>query len=233
MGRGGAASGWSCQDPAVPTPVQEKDRGAQNPEGNRVGKFTSQSLGLHVCKTELVHKHERSPGAPGHGPSSCLLPAQLYNEEILDLFDSARDPDARHRRSNIKIHEDANGGIYTTGVTSRLINSQEEVGMRWRTGWAGRRWVCSGDWDGGQVGQHLRGLISASPPQLTQCLRQGALSRTTASTQMNVQSSRSHAIFTIHLCQMRVCAQPELVRSPWGPHVGAAQEGGRREEPRY
>ncbi|OBS78382.1 hypothetical protein A6R68_19230, partial [Neotoma lepida] len=97
---------------------------------------------------------------------------ELYNEEILDLFDSARDPDARHRRSNIKIHEDANGGIYTTGVTSRLINSQEE---------------------------------------LIQCLKQGALSRTTASTQMNVQSSRSHAIFTIHLCQMRLCAQPDLV----------------------
>ncbi|XP_070257214.1 kinesin-like protein KIF21B isoform X4 [Myotis yumanensis] len=97
---------------------------------------------------------------------------ELYNEEILDLFDATRDPDARHRRSNIKIHEDANGGIYTTGVTSRLISSQEE---------------------------------------LIQCLRQGALSRTTASTQMNVQSSRSHAIFTIHLCQMRVCAQPDPV----------------------
>lgn len=39
-----------------------------------------------------------------------------------------------------------------------------------------------------------------------QCLKMGALSRTTASTQMNVQSSRSHAIFTIHLCQVRVCA---------------------------
>uniref|UniRef100_A0A2K5HR92 Kinesin motor domain-containing protein n=1 Tax=Colobus angolensis palliatus TaxID=336983 RepID=A0A2K5HR92_COLAP len=97
---------------------------------------------------------------------------ELYNEEILDLFDSTRDPDARHRRSNIKIHEDANGGIYTTGVTSRLIHSQEE---------------------------------------LIQCLKQGALSRTTASTQMNVQSSRSHAIFTIHLCQMRMCTQPDLV----------------------
>ncbi|XP_075384923.1 kinesin-like protein KIF21B isoform X2 [Tenrec ecaudatus] len=97
---------------------------------------------------------------------------ELYNEEILDLFDSTRDPDARHRRSNIKIHEDANGGIYTTGVTSRLINTQEE---------------------------------------LIQSLKQGALSRTTASTQMNVQSSRSHAIFTIHLCQMRLCSQPDLV----------------------
>uniref|UniRef100_A0A8B9MFZ3 Kinesin-like protein KIF21B n=1 Tax=Accipiter nisus TaxID=211598 RepID=A0A8B9MFZ3_9AVES len=51
---------------------------------------------------------------------------ELYNEEILDLFDSARDPDARHRKSNIKIHEDASGSIYTTGVTSRLISSQDE-----------------------------------------------------------------------------------------------------------
>uniref|UniRef100_A0A663F4K9 Kinesin family member 21B n=1 Tax=Aquila chrysaetos chrysaetos TaxID=223781 RepID=A0A663F4K9_AQUCH len=97
---------------------------------------------------------------------------ELYNEEILDLFDSTRDPDARHRKSNIKIHEDASGSIYTTGVTSRLISSQDE---------------------------------------LIQCLKQGALSRTTASTQMNVQSSRSHAIFTIHLCQMRVCTRPDLL----------------------
>lgn len=59
-----------------------------------------------------------------------LLP-QLYNEEILDLFDSARDPDSRHRKSNIKIHEDTNGGIYTTGVTSRLINTQDEVSGVW------------------------------------------------------------------------------------------------------
>lgn len=67
-------------------------------------------------------------GGVGHvSPATISSPSQLYNEEILDLFDSTRDPDARHRRSNIKIHEDANGGIYTTGVTSRLINSQEEV----------------------------------------------------------------------------------------------------------
>uniref|UniRef100_A0A3Q2ZUY0 Kinesin family member 21B n=1 Tax=Kryptolebias marmoratus TaxID=37003 RepID=A0A3Q2ZUY0_KRYMA len=97
---------------------------------------------------------------------------ELYNEEILDLFDGARDPESRSRRSNIKIHEDGNGSIYTTGVTSRLVHSEEE---------------------------------------LLQCLKLGALSRTTASTQMNAQSSRSHAIFTIHLCQMRVCQQPQMV----------------------
>ncbi|XP_041639025.1 kinesin-like protein KIF21B isoform X2 [Cheilinus undulatus] len=96
---------------------------------------------------------------------------ELYNEEILDLFDGARDPESRSRKSNIKIHEDASGSIYTTGVTSRLVQSEEE---------------------------------------LLQCLKLGALSRTTASTQMNAQSSRSHAIFTIHLCQMRVCQQPQM-----------------------
>ncbi|KAL8168460.1 UNVERIFIED_CONTAM: Kinesin-like protein kif21b [Gekko kuhli] len=113
---------------------------------------------------------EQGVPAPEFKVSAQFL--ELYNEEILDLFDSTRDPDSRHRKSNIRIHEDASGGIYTTGVTSRLIGSQDE---------------------------------------LIQCLKQGALSRTTASTQMNVQSSRSHAIFTIYLCQMRVCSPVHLV----------------------
>uniref|UniRef100_UPI003AB01724 kinesin-like protein KIF21A n=2 Tax=Centroberyx TaxID=88664 RepID=UPI003AB01724 len=89
---------------------------------------------------------------------------ELYNEEVLDLFDSTRD---MKQKSHIKIHEDATGGIYTVGVTTRTVASEAEM---------------------------------------MQCLKLGALSRTTASTQMNVQSSRSHAIFTIHLCQVRVCA---------------------------
>ncbi|KAK5616669.1 Kinesin-like protein kif21a [Crenichthys baileyi] len=89
---------------------------------------------------------------------------ELYNEEVLDLFDSTRD---MKQKSHIKIHEDAAGGIYTVGVTTRTVSSEAEM---------------------------------------MQCLKLGALSRTTASTQMNVQSSRSHAIFTIHLCQVRVCA---------------------------
>ncbi|XP_034145983.1 kinesin-like protein KIF21A isoform X4 [Esox lucius] len=92
---------------------------------------------------------------------------ELYNEEVLDLFDSTRDMDGKRQKSTIKIHEDANGGIYTVGVTTRTVTSEAEM---------------------------------------MQCLKLGALSRTTASTQMNVQSSRSHAIFTIHLCQVRVCA---------------------------
>ncbi|XP_044041473.1 kinesin-like protein KIF21A isoform X2 [Siniperca chuatsi] len=92
---------------------------------------------------------------------------ELYNEDVLDLFDSTRDIEARKQRSNIKIHEDANGGIYTVGVTTRTVTSAAEM---------------------------------------MQCLKLGALCRTTASTQMNTQSSRSHAIFTIHLCQVRACS---------------------------
>lgn len=43
-----------------------------------------------------------------------------------------------------------------------------------------------------------------SAEEALQCLRLGALSRTTASTQMNTQSSRSHAIFTLHIKQQRI-----------------------------
>ncbi|XP_070645375.1 kinesin-like protein KIF21A isoform X6 [Bos indicus] len=93
---------------------------------------------------------------------------ELYNEEVLDLFDTTRDIDAKTKKSNIRIHEDSAGGIYTVGVTTRTVNTESEM---------------------------------------MQCLKLGALSRTTASTQMNVQSSRSHAIFTIHLCQTRMCPQ--------------------------
>uniref|UniRef100_A0AAQ5ZBG7 Kinesin motor domain-containing protein n=1 Tax=Amphiprion ocellaris TaxID=80972 RepID=A0AAQ5ZBG7_AMPOC len=118
-------------------------------------------------QTRRVRAQQAGTQPPEFKVSAQFL--ELYNEEILDLFDGARDPESRSRKSNIKIHEDASGSIYTTGVTSRLVHSEEE---------------------------------------LLQCLKLGALSRTTASTQMNAQSSRSHAIFTIHLCQMRVCQQP-------------------------
>uniref|UniRef100_A0A8C2FDD2 Kinesin family member 21B n=1 Tax=Cyprinus carpio TaxID=7962 RepID=A0A8C2FDD2_CYPCA len=121
-----------------------------------------------------IQKHRLEAQSAGMPLPEFKVSAQfleLYNEEILDLFDSTRDPEARGRKSNIKIHEDGSGGIYTTGVTSRLVSSEEE---------------------------------------LLQCLKLGALSRTTASTQMNAQSSRSHAIFTIHLCQMRVCPQLQM-----------------------
>lgn len=45
------------------------------------------------------------------------------------------------------------------------------------------------------------------------CLRAGSLSRTTASTQMNTQSSRSHAIFTLSIDQTRVVCESHDVET--------------------
>ncbi|CAB0032006.1 unnamed protein product [Trichogramma brassicae] len=53
---------------------------------------------------------------------------------------------------------------------------------------------------------HLAGVESrnvSSPQEALEYLRMGALSRTTGSTQMNTQSSRSHAIFTLYVRQAR------------------------------
>ena len=46
-----------------------------------------------------------------------------------------------------------------------------------------------------------------------ECLRSGALSRTTGSTNMNTQSSRSHAIFTLLVKQQRL-APKQVLYSP-------------------
>uniref|UniRef100_A0A8C0XV26 Kinesin motor domain-containing protein n=1 Tax=Castor canadensis TaxID=51338 RepID=A0A8C0XV26_CASCN len=110
---------------------------------------------------------------------------ELYNEEVLDLFDTTRDIDAKNKKSNIRIHEDSTGGIYTVGVTTRTVNTESEM---------------------------------------MQCLKLGALSRTTASTQMNVQSSRSHAIFTIHVCQTRVCPQVDAENATDNKMVSEASQ---------
>uniref|UniRef100_UPI00398EF0F8 kinesin-like protein KIF21B n=1 Tax=Pristiophorus japonicus TaxID=55135 RepID=UPI00398EF0F8 len=126
---------------------------------------------------EGIAERKRAAQEQGKQPAEFKVNAhflELYNEEILDLFDSTRDLDSRHRKSNIKIHEDANGTIYTSGVVSRIVNSEQEM---------------------------------------IQCLKLGALARTTASTQMNAESSRSHAIFTIHICQMRICSRQEMVNA--------------------
>ncbi|XP_078104270.1 kinesin-like protein KIF21B isoform X2 [Sander vitreus] len=141
---------------------------------------------VHQLFEGIQNRRVRAQEA-GSQPPEFKVSAQfleLYNEEVLDLFDGTRDPESRNRKSNIKIHEDASGSIYTTGVTSRLVQSEEE---------------------------------------LLQCLKLGALSRTTASTQMNATSSRSHAIFTIYLCQMRVCPQAQMNGRGGG---GGGGEGG-------
>lgn len=61
-------------------------------------------------------------------------------------------------------------------------------------------------------GIQIKGITQktvSSAHEALQCLRAGALSRTTASTQMNTQSSRSHAIFTLQIKQQRIVPSTE------------------------
>lgn len=48
-----------------------------------------------------------------------------------------------------------------------------------------------------------------SKEEALECLKLGTLSRSTASTQMNTQSSRSHAIFTLHIKQQRLVTETD------------------------
>lgn len=60
------------------------------------------------------------------------------------------------------------------------------------------------DVNGGIMVKGITSSPVSSAEDALECLRVGALSRTTASTQMNTQSSRSHAIFTLHVKQHRL-----------------------------
>ncbi|XP_066929588.1 kinesin-like protein KIF21A isoform X3 [Clytia hemisphaerica] len=87
---------------------------------------------------------------------------ELYNEEIVDLLDIES-----KGKKQIRVHEDHDGNIYLTGVSSKGVVSAED---------------CMG------------------------LLEEGAISRTTAATNMNATSSRSHAIFTIFVKHHRLAA---------------------------
>ncbi|KAM7278761.1 hypothetical protein ACFE04_005895 [Oxalis oulophora] len=63
----------------------------------------------------------------------------------------------------------------------------------------------------------------SSLKEMAACLEQGSLSRATGSTNMNNQSSRSHAIFTITLEQMRKL-NPVILEADNSPNVGMNEE---------
>ncbi len=61
----------------------------------------------------------------------------------------------------------------------------------------------------------------SSEEDTMQCLKSGAFNRTTASTNMNDQSSRSHAIFTIYIQQQRQAK----VEDPFHLQDGSQENG--------
>ncbi|XP_039757406.1 kinesin-like protein KIF21A isoform X2 [Pararge aegeria] len=94
---------------------------------------------------------------------------ELYNEDIVDLLDPAKDP---FSKGTLRITEDGCGGVRIVGASMRAVRGAKEA-------------------------------LGA--------LRAGALARTTAATNMNSSSSRSHAVFTLLLRQRRLAADQDGV----------------------
>ncbi|CAH2050827.1 unnamed protein product, partial [Iphiclides podalirius] len=94
---------------------------------------------------------------------------ELYNEDIVDLLDPAKDPFAK---GTLRITEDGCGGVRVVGASMRAV----------------------------------RGVVDALG-----ALHAGALARTTAATNMNSSSSRSHAVFTLLLRQRRLATEQDAV----------------------
>ncbi|CAH2102149.1 unnamed protein product [Euphydryas editha] len=117
---------------------------------------------------------ERAEAARSQGqlPPEFSVQAQfieLYNEDIVDLLDPAKDPFAK---GALRITEDGCGGVKIVGASMRAVRGVKEA-------------------------------LGA--------LRAGALARTTAATNMNSSSSRSHAVFTLLLRQRRLAADQDGV----------------------
>ncbi|XP_032528899.2 kinesin-like protein KIF21A isoform X2 [Danaus plexippus] len=117
---------------------------------------------------------ERAEAARSQGqlPPEFSVQAQfieLYNEDIVDLLDPARDPFAK---GTLRITEDGVGGVRIVGASMRTVRGVKEA-------------------------------LAA--------LRAGALARTTAATNMNSSSSRSHAVFTLLLRQRRLAPDQDAV----------------------
>ncbi|KAL3841390.1 hypothetical protein ACJMK2_019542 [Sinanodonta woodiana] len=136
--------------------------------------------GIEECRAAAIQRNEPPPDFKVNTQFM-----EIYNEEIIDLLDTTRDPESRGRKSHIKIHEDAGGGIYVVGVTTKPVSSLNDT---------------------------------------LQCLQIGSLSRATASTNMNSQSSRSHAIFTLHIKQTRVSTEESFIDDEDGQDAEPQQE---------
>ncbi|VDM77110.1 unnamed protein product [Strongylus vulgaris] len=124
---------------------------------------------------------------------------ELYNEEIIDLL--AND---RATSFNIRIHEDAQGEIYLHGLYNEeiidLLANERATSFNIRIH------------EDAQGEIYLHGVTSRPVSDLhstLDILKNGALNRTVAATNMNEQSSRSHAIFSLHIKQQRV-AVPDV-----------------------
>lgn len=106
---------------------------------------------------------------------------ELYNEEIIDLLNI--------NNSSITIREDVIGNISWSGVYEQEVKQSKDL----------LKYVLI------LPSKKIKKVIL-----LISCLYQGSIARTTASTDMNSQSSRSHAIFSVTLTQHVSSAKKEI-----------------------
>ncbi|XP_026320009.1 kinesin-like protein KIF21B isoform X2 [Hyposmocoma kahamanoa] len=143
-------------------------------EGEGDGDADRKGIIPRAIRDLFAGADERAENARSQGllPPEFSVQAQfieLYNEDIVDLLDPAKDPFAK---GALRITEDGNGGVRIVGASMRPVRGVKEA-------------------------------LGA--------LRAGALARTTAATNMNSSSSRSHAVFTLLMRQRRLAPDQDQV----------------------
>lgn len=150
---------------------------------------------LDIFEKMRVAKSQRD--GDGEPPSFELKYSflELYNEDLVDLLN----PRKRDDREPLRMRE-APLGVELVGIIEERVCSLFSFSCRVLT---------------------LRGQIETAA-ELAACIAFGTLNRTTAATDMNATSSRSHAIITLFLRQRRTVLVP----------TGESSDGEESAEPR-
>lgn len=130
---------------------------------------------------------------------------ELYNEEVIDLFNPVYNKVRLHEIFNFTIHICIRRAFTSIKQTLLVSIKHKLISISFQE----RSYKIHEDPYGGIQVKGVTLKTVTSTQEALQCLRVGALSRTTASTQMNTQSSRSHAIFTLHIKQQRLVPSEE------------------------
>ncbi|XP_013183944.2 kinesin-like protein KIF21A isoform X1 [Amyelois transitella] len=149
-------------------------------EGEGEGQEEKRGIIPRAIRDLFEGAEQRAEAARSQGqlPPEFSVQAQfieLYNEDIVDLLDPAKDP---FSKGALRITEDGCGGVRIVGASTRTVRGVREA-------------------------------LGA--------LRAGALARTTAATNMNSSSSRSHAVFTLMMRMRRLAPDQDMSeRDPEG-----------------
>lgn len=131
---------------------------------------------------------------------------EIYNEELIDLLAGNRD-----ERPTVQIREDKQGNIFWSGLREVKVSSAHEV----------MEWVLIPISAGERLG--------ADKPHLCSLLAAGSALRQTGETQMNAQSSRSHAILSLTVTQRKwTGSAPPTPSSPAMPSSPPSPQHNRR-----